>query len=121
MKEKIEINKRVGATIAKYRKVSGLSQAQVAELLGLSNDAISRMERGTIALNVERLYEFAQLFQCRVSDLIADSQLQPTEQVYQLDRLFNQLTSVERDKLISLIEQIIEWKNSGKNYRTFIE
>ena len=115
MKEKIEINKRVGATIAKYRKVSGLSQAQVAELLGLSNDAISRMERGTIALNVERLYEFAQLFQCRVSDLITDSQLQPTEQVYQLD----QLNSVERDKLISLIEQIIEWKNSGKNYRTF--
>lgn len=41
-------------------------------------------------------------------------QLQPTEQVYQLDRLFNQLNSVERDKLISLIEQIIEWKNSGK-------
>ena len=74
MKEKIEINKRVGATIAKYRKVS---------------------------------------------DLIADSQLQPTEQVYQLDRLFNQLNGVERDKLISLIEQIIEWKNSGKNYRTF--
>lgn len=48
-------------------------------------------------------------------------QLQPTEQVYQLDRLFNQLNSVERDKLISLIEQIIEWKNSEKNYRTFIE
>ncbi|WP_215770030.1 hypothetical protein [Haemophilus sp. SZY H36] len=48
-------------------------------------------------------------------------QLQPTEQVYQLDRLFNQLNSVERDKLISLIEQIIECKNSGKNYRTFIE
>lgn len=48
-------------------------------------------------------------------------QLQPTEQVYQLDRLFNQLNSVERNKLISLIEQIIEWKNSGKNYRTFIE
>lgn len=46
-------------------------------------------------------------------------QLQPTEQVYQLDRLFNQLNSVERDKLISLIEQIIEWKNSRKNYRTF--
>ena len=48
-------------------------------------------------------------------------QLQPTEQVYQLDRLFNQLNSVERDKLISLIEQIIEWKNSEKNYSTFIE
>ena len=46
-------------------------------------------------------------------------QLQPTEQVYQLDRLFNQLNRVERDKLISLIEQIIEWKNSGKKLPHF--
>lgn len=111
MKEKNKINKQVGAAIAKYRKASGLSQAQVAELLGLSNDAISRMERGNIALNVERLCEFAELFQCRVSDLLTDSQLQPTDQIYQLDRMLNQLDEQERQKLISVIEQMIEWKN----------
>lgn len=110
MKEKNEINKQVGAAIAKYRKASGLSQAQVAELLGLSNDAISRMERGNIALNVERLCEFEELFQCRVSDLLTDSQLQPTDQIYQLDRMLNQLDEQERQKLISVIEQMIEWK-----------
>ena len=111
VKDKVEINKQVGASIAKYRKASGLSQAKVAEILGLSNDAISRMERGRLGLNVERLCEFATLFQCRVSDLITDSSLQPSDQIYQLDRLLNQLDDMERRKLILLIEQMIEWKN----------
>lgn len=111
MKDKIEINKQVGGAIAKYRKAAGFSQAQVAELLGLSNDAISRMERGTIALDVERLCEFAELFQCRVSDLLTDSQLQPSDQIYQLDRMLNQLDDVQRKTLIVLIEQMIAWRN----------
>ena len=108
--DKLSISKQVGQAIAKYRKAAGLSQAQVAEILGLSNDAISIMERGTITLNVERLCDFANLFHCRVSDLLTDSQLQPTDQIYQLDRMLSQLDDIERKRLILLIEQMIEWK-----------
>ena len=110
MKEKAEISKRVGQAIAKYRKAAGLSQAQVAEILGLSNDAVSRMERGTIVLNVERLCEFADLFNCRVSDLLTDSQLHPSDQIYQLDSMLSQLDEPYRCYLLNLIEQMIEWK-----------
>lgn len=46
-----------------------------------------------------------------MSDLITDSSLQPSDQIYQLDRLLNQLDHTERKKLILLIEQMIEWKN----------
>ena len=106
--DKLSISKQIGQAIAKYRKAAGLSQ--VAEILGLSNDAISRMERGTITLNVERLCDFANLFHCRVSDLLTDSQLQPTDQIYQLDRMLSQLDDIERKRLILLIEQMIEWK-----------
>lgn len=109
-KEKSDINKQVGQSIAKYRKAAGLSQAQVAEMLGLSNDAVSRMERGTITLNVERLCEFAALFECRVSDLLTDSQLHPSDQIYQLERMFSALEETERNDLIQLIEKMIEWK-----------
>ena len=35
----------IGQAIAKYRQASGLTQAQLAEMLGISNDAVSRMER----------------------------------------------------------------------------
>ena len=112
MKQKAEISKQVGQAIAKYRKAAGLSQAKVAELLGLSNDAVSRMERGTITLNVERLFEFSQLFDCRVADLLTDSQLQPSDQIHQLARLLSQLDEPHRQQLISLIEQMIAWKNA---------
>lgn len=108
--DKLNISKQVGQAIAKYRKAAGLSQAQVAEILGLSNDAISRMERGTITLNVERLCNFANLFHCRVADLLTDNQLQPTVQIYQLDRMLSQLDDIERKQLILLIKQMIEWK-----------
>lgn len=109
-KGKRGINKQVGQAIAKYRKAAGYSQAKVAEILGLSNDAISRMERGTITLNIERLCEFAELFDCSVVDLLTDSQLQPSDQIYQLDRMLSQLELRQRTMLITLIEQIIAWK-----------
>lgn len=111
-KKKRGINQQVGQAIAKYRKAAGFSQAQVAEMLGLSNDAISRMERGTITLNIERLCEFADLFKCRVVDLLTDSQLQPSDQIYQLDRMLSQLELGQRKMLITLIEQMIAWKQA---------
>ncbi len=43
-----EIAKKIGRTIAEYRQATGLTQAQVAEILDISNDAVSRMERGDI-------------------------------------------------------------------------
>lgn len=111
-KAKRGINQQVGQAIAKYRKAAGFSQAQVAEMLGLSNDAISRMERGTITLNIERLCEFADLFKCRVVDLLTDSQLHPSDQIYQLDRMLAQLETEQRKMLITLIEQMIAWKQA---------
>lgn len=37
-----EINKRIGKAIAKYRQERGLTQEQVAEILQIGNEAVSR-------------------------------------------------------------------------------
>lgn len=107
-----ELAKQIGQAVAKYRKLAGLSQAQVAELMGLSNDAISRMERGTIVLNVPRLFEFAQLFNCDVSDLLSATSQDINKQAQYLAQLLQKLNESERTKLLSLIEQMIEWKQA---------
>ncbi|MGX2955683.1 helix-turn-helix domain-containing protein [Ursidibacter arcticus] len=70
--------------IAKYRKQVGLSQVKVAELLDLSIDSISRIERGNIVPNVPRLFEF--------------------------DELLSQLNAKDRAKLLTFIEAMVEWK-----------
>ncbi|MGS0735065.1 MULTISPECIES: helix-turn-helix transcriptional regulator [unclassified Pseudomonas] len=52
----------VGRAIAKQRIRSGLTQEEVAERLGVGNEAVSRIERGVVIPNIGRLLEFAALF-----------------------------------------------------------
>lgn len=111
--ESSELDKKVGKAVAHYRKIAGLSQAEVAEKMGLSNDAISKMERGNITLNVSRLFEFAQIFGCQASDfLIATSDHFEDQQQY-LSQLLCKLSAEDRSRLLRLIEQMIDWKQDN--------
>lgn len=110
IKANTDISQHIGDALAKYRKASGLSQAKVAELMGLSNDAISRMERGKIVLSIERLYEFAELFNCEATDLLIVKSNKIEEQSQYLVKLLYKLQPQEREKLIKLIEQMVDWK-----------
>lgn len=58
---KSTIKQSIGQAVAKQRKAVGLTQAQLAERLNLSLDAISRLERGNIGLTVERMVELAEI------------------------------------------------------------
>lgn len=107
-----ELAKQIGLSIAKNRKKLGLSQAQLAELMGLSNDAISRMERGGIMLNVPRLLEFSKIFGCSIADLLGEHSQEIDEQAQYLSRILNQLDVVDRQKLLEFIEQLIIWKKA---------
>ncbi|MEY8575653.1 helix-turn-helix domain-containing protein [Oscillospiraceae bacterium 21-37] len=63
-------SKRIAAFITRSRREQGLTQAQVAEKLGVSYQAVSKWERGTIP-NVEILVELAKLLQVSVDTLLA--------------------------------------------------
>ncbi len=45
---------RVGSAIAERRRARGLTQAKLAEMIGLEQEAISRWERGTRAPTLYR-------------------------------------------------------------------
>jgi HTH-type transcriptional regulator / antitoxin HipB len=51
--------KQVGATLLGRRKALGLSQAQVAEKLGLSQNRISELEKEPDTLTVQQLLALA--------------------------------------------------------------
>lgn len=63
-------SKRVAAFIAMKRREMGLTQAQVAEKLGVSYQAVSKWERGTVP-NVEIVVELAKLLHVSVDTLLA--------------------------------------------------
>ena len=46
----------IGTNIRRYRDKAGLTQAQLAEKIGVGNAFISRVERGSKLMKLEKLY-----------------------------------------------------------------
>lgn len=65
----MNLHEILGENIAKRRKKLGLSQKQMAERLGVTPEAVTRIEKGRIALKLTRLEAIARILQCSVSAL----------------------------------------------------
>ena len=63
-------NKKIGEFIASKRKESGLTQSDIAEKLGVSFQAVSKWENGTLP-NIELLAQLAELLHLTVDEIIA--------------------------------------------------
>ena len=55
----------IGRNIARYREVAGLTQATLAEKIGISTAFVSRVERGQKKMKVETLYATAKVLNVR--------------------------------------------------------
>lgn len=64
---------QLGQILASLRLNSGRTQEQVAELLGVDGETISRMERGTSWPTLPRLLSLADLYSVPVSALLQQS------------------------------------------------
>lgn len=63
------IRKNIQANISKYRKKSGLSQAELAQKIGVKNSTVSSWERGANAPDIETLFSICKLFNVTVADM----------------------------------------------------
>ncbi len=61
---------RFGNYIYEKRKLAGLSQRQVARLLGVTDKAVSKWENGRAKPNTDTLRKLAQLFQVPIDELL---------------------------------------------------
>lgn len=99
---------QVGKTIAKYRKSKGLTQEVVAELLNVGNEAVSRIERGTVMPTVARLVEFAEIFDCQAADLITQSSSRVDDQGAYINGLLSGLNNDDRVLVVEMVEKLVE-------------
>lgn len=67
-----ELKSRIGANIARLRKASGMTQAELAQRLNYSDKAISKWERSESMPDVLTLIQLAELFSTDVNALLAD-------------------------------------------------
>lgn len=68
-----KLGPRLGEKIAKYRKEKHMTQAVLAEEVGVDSETISRFERGTALPSLLRLFEIAQALGVGVGDLLAEA------------------------------------------------
>lgn len=91
----------IGRNIARYREVAGLTQATLAEKIGISTAFVSRVERGQKRMKVETLYATAKALNVSV-----DALLSTDNSAAQLANI-NQLLAGQSDEYLEGIERMI--------------
>ena len=98
----------LGASIAKTRAARNLTQEQVAEKLGIGNEAISRIERGVVLPPLIRLFEFAEVFDCRVDELLLEASDRSSDQAAVIAQQLGRLATTDRALVLNLMAQLTE-------------
>lgn len=101
-----QLAKTIGKAIARYRQARQLTQEEVAERLGIGNEAVSRMERGIVMPTVARLVELASVFQCETSDMLTQASNRSADQAHVLDSLLSRLDSADREMVVEIVEKL---------------
>lgn len=105
----------VGACLARERLAAGLTQEEAAESLGIGNEAVSRMERGAAMPTLERLYDFAKLYGCRMDRLLMESSDREADQAAVI---FDQLTGLghgDRQLVVSIMAELVSHLRKAQN------
>jgi len=95
----------IGRAIARRRVEAGYTQEEVAEKLNLGRGAVARVEQGIAIPNVIRLAELAELFRCRIDELLIEGSTRLDDQAAAIAR---QLAPLEADER----QLLIEWMQS---------
>jgi transcriptional regulator with XRE-family HTH domain len=98
--------KAIGRAISKRRIEKSITQAVVAERLNIGNEAVSRMERGTVIPTVARLIELATIFECSVSDLLTETSTRAADQERTMHIKLDNLLDVDRAVLLEVLEKL---------------
>ena len=62
----------LGDKIKKYRETKKITQAEIAELLGVSPATVSKYEAGTLEPNIESIKKLSELFDVSIDELLKD-------------------------------------------------
>ncbi|RZN98595.1 XRE family transcriptional regulator [Pseudomonas moorei] len=106
--ESKQLAELVGQAIARQRLRCQLSQEQIAERLGIGSEAVSRIERGVVMPNVERLVELATIFGCETADLLTEGSSRPEDQARKLYDLLSPLALDDRALVMDMVARLVD-------------
>ncbi|CAM4016204.1 helix-turn-helix transcriptional regulator [Pseudomonas wadenswilerensis] len=92
----------LGSAIRRYRKVAGLTQAELGEKTGFDPKTISRFETGTYTPSVEALLTFAEVLGIKLKAFFAEQDDEDEQRAY----LFGVIHKAPRQDLGKLIAAV---------------
>lgn len=96
-----------GRNIASRRKKLGLNQDELADILGITPAALSRIENGVTAPRFSRLDQIAEALQCHVSDLFRTPGEPLEASLLVLEELLRQFPPESQTRLVAILEEVL--------------
>lgn len=94
-----------GATVAEKRKLLGMSQESLAERVGISQESLSRMEKGFIAPRFERLQLFADALECSIPDLFR-IEGEASERAATIEKILSALSDDQQKEIVGIVATV---------------
>lgn len=107
---KMQDSDEIGRKIRFFRQNAGLSQEQLAEMVGLSFQQIQKYESGQSTININKLQQIAHSLKLFVTDFFDEKPvdkiiLNPQEE--ELIKIFRQIKDVEtKDCILKLVKNL---------------
>lgn len=98
---------QLGEKIRKLRKQLGMTQEQLAEMLGVGHQALSRIEQGHMAPKMDRLPALAKALQCTVADLFRSPDDAQASYANRLADLFSGLPAQKLEFVFQHISSLV--------------
>jgi len=106
---------QVAKNIARRRRQLGLTQAQLAERLGIETETLSRFERGKHAPTLRNLIRLAELLQTTVADLLAEHKRTPCDDVLVMSAWLQPLSSEDRLFALGVLKQCCDYLGASRS------
>ena len=105
----MDIKKKIGKALQKQRKEKGYTQESLSEILGISTNYLSAVERGVNQLSYEILVHAMNVLECSADDIfgeVIDHGM--TIKACALDERLNALIPSEKARILTVLETLIE-------------
>jgi transcriptional regulator with XRE-family HTH domain len=102
------MGKKLGAAIAKRRRELGLTQDNLASLVEVDAETISRMERGTTLPSLNRLFVIAQALQTSAGELLSEASPLASDRARVLGELLEKLEPWDQEVVLELAKLLQE-------------
>lgn len=100
---------KLSRNIAMRRRALGLTQAQVAERLGVNTETLSRFERGKHLPSLVTLERLSSLLHTTTSELLSEEQPKPTDDAVAISTWLAALSPSDKEFACSLLKQCCDY------------